>query len=66
MGEMADFYLDCETGEEPLYDYSGELACRYCKRGGFHWEQTDDGKWRLVTKIGRVHQCKAYFDSKRT
>jgi hypothetical protein len=60
MGEMADFTLDYMDDEETLYDYGGVLSCRYCKRSGFHWDKTPEGRWRLVTETGKVHVCKAY------
>jgi hypothetical protein len=36
-----------------------DVKCKYCKRRGFHWEQDSSG-WRLKTKSGLIHKCKAH------
>lgn len=62
MGDMADMLI--EQGFEQWMDGEGyedePLApsfktCRYCGKGGFHWESHDD-KWRLCDSKG-VHRC---------
>lgn len=60
MGEMADYTLYFMSEDDVLHDYSGILSCNYCRRDGFHWDQTEEGKWRLFTFTGRLHSCKDY------
>lgn len=31
--------------------------CKFCKKGGFSWEELDEG-WRLVSAKGEIHRCK--------
>jgi len=50
--DYCDFYWP-----EDEYD---DVVCKYCKRGGFTWDQTEKG-WRLITITGRIHSCKAYL-----
>lgn len=60
MGDAADDLIDrmddpyCEDDGSPI-----EVYCKYCKRPGFHWEETPCG-WRLHTRTGEVHKCSAY------
>ena len=61
---MASYYAEqgfdaMLMGEDDAEDYP-EIQCRYCKRNGFYWEQQSTGKWRLVTKHGKVHVCRAH------
>lgn len=65
MGEMADFildqYVDDYYGEWENYEPEQPLAvrCKYCGRGGLHWEPVGNG-WRLFTAKGKMHSCKQY------
>lgn len=72
MGEIANsiledmFTLDYEDEmEDPDWNYhivrSRSIQCRYCKRKGFHWEEDDEGRWRLSTPTDRPHRCSAYW-----
>lgn len=61
MGDMADFINDDGWDERDGYEPVA-IQCRYCKRDGFYWFETEDG-WRLVTATGKVHSCKAYADT---
>ena len=76
MGEYADLTLDQygwddEDDEFLDYDKSGyvpsrrgrTVKCKYCGRRGFVWKETDAG-WRLATRTGKIHVCKA-FHAKR-
>ena len=65
MGDMADYHLDYSDKIYDEYDECDDepfgINCKYCKRGPYFWcQMLDDGRWRLVTKTGKVHVCKAY------
>lgn len=48
-------YLD---GEEEYEPEQTRKRCRYCRKAGFHWQQTETGGWRLFTANGHMHSCK--------
>jgi hypothetical protein len=52
---MQGFEADI-AGENEQED---DAICKFCRRHGFHWEQTPSG-WRLATETGKIHECKAY------
>jgi hypothetical protein len=56
MGDQADL-VNYYSGDE---DDDRPVACKFCKRKGFYWEEMMDWGWRLVTEKGRIHECKAY------
>jgi hypothetical protein len=41
---------------------SNKKTCKYCKKGGLHWVNTDDG-WRL-SENGKIHECSQYFENR--
>jgi len=59
---MASYYAEqgfdswC-YGEEEYEPTQEDKRCRYCRKSGFHWEQTAKG-WRLFTEKGHLHSCK--------
>ena len=56
MGDMADLINAQDFGAD---EFGPQIQCRYCKRNGFYWIETERG-WRLVTMTGRIHQCSKY------
>ena len=61
MGEMADYYLEQDIGDEAFYEPAPQnIMCRYCKKWNFHWALTKELKWRLHTPSGKVHVCSAH------
>lgn len=60
MGDMADMILD-QMWDDPFGDDEPDppafITCKYCKVDGFEW-RTINGKWRLHTPDGKLHQCK--------
>ena len=50
--EDNDFLDTGDWYDEPAI----EVECRYCGKGGLHWEE-DDGKFRLAEKSGYLHEC---------
>ena len=58
MGDMADMII--ESAYWPAGDGPEQpVQCKYCKRDGFYWEETDAG-WRLFTETGKLHVCGKY------
>ena len=56
-GDIADYIID--TFDE-FYEYGGTLSCRYCGECGLHWDQLDNGAWRLHDGRCVLHNCRKY------
>jgi len=63
MGDMADYYLDRDSIEDAdaWENFQGERprVCEYCGAGPLWWRMTSGG-WRLFTRDGHMHTCRAY------
>ena len=69
MGDMADDLIDSMMDREDDERFAGDdiddidysetplRYCKYCKRGGLHWENGSNG-WRLFDRLGEMHSCK--------
>ena len=53
MGDMADMYDDCY---DEMEDSEG-VTCKRCGKGGLVWDQSEAGRWVLMTIGGRRHKC---------
>lgn len=38
------------------YDFSREVECKFCGKGGLSWEE-DCGGWVLINYKGEIHKC---------
>ena len=61
MGEQADYIIDRLFDPDDYNDEEPTVACKYCGRAGFSWDEDDDGRYRLTTPTGKPHFCKAYM-----
>lgn len=60
MGDIADDHINRMMDAMPDAWHRSPapriVECRNCGKGGFHWEQTDEG-WRLAGRNGLLHKC---------
>lgn len=45
-----------EDGADGAEKEANDKICKYCRKGGFHWEELPEG-WRLVSAKGEIHKC---------
>jgi len=51
-----DLGLIDERGFMATASSGSSKQCRYCRRSGLHWTETNSG-WRLASADGTVHSC---------
>lgn len=50
-----------KIGREDQDDDTPKLhRCKFCNRGGFHWEDIGSNTFRLLDKKGKIHKCSKY------
>mgnify|MGYP003428698129 CR=1 FL=1 len=56
--EGEDYYYDPSNHNPIRFSSQQTKTCRYCKKTGLHWEETENG-WRLADETG-LHTCPQY------
>ena len=49
-----------EWQPDRMYSEHRDTHCKYCDEGWLHWEQDDNGKWKLCDDNGYRHICDDY------